>query len=133
MHYIVAKKLRYHAYFVSYDQMLLLSIAVSFMGVIFLAPGAVIVEHIRSRKDHGLIALAGPATNVVLGLFCLALSVYVHPFFLAGFVINSLLAFFNMLPILGLDGQAIWHWNKVVYVVSAVVVLGIYGFAMFGL
>lgn len=85
-------------------------------------PVPVNVGKLRSPRNHGvLVALAGPATNVVLAAVCGALFYVVfaagHPgpvaaslgarvLFDAGFV-NVWVACFNMVPIPPLDGSAL--------------------------
>ncbi len=94
-----------------------------FLGVIFAAPGAVyIYSHTMTRKQNGIISVAGPVTN--LGLFVifmlLALFAPVHfsPMLIFnsnawafGAYLNALLALFNMIPVFPLDGSKVMAWN----------------------
>lgn len=99
--------------------MLFLAVMGGLVGFIFAAPGAV---HHRGRitpREHGLIAVAGPVTNLALaGLFAV-----IWPFVPAvgalGVGINLLLAGFNMLPIGPLDGRTVLDWNLTAYVLVA--------------
>ncbi len=119
-HKFVAIKNRCDAEFRSNDSMLLLMIVLSFFGVLFAAPGAVSISGHVTKKNYGLIALAGPLTNILLALFIfplllLGLDGFFGSILLFGFIINSWLALFNMIPFFGFDGQKIFSWNKTVY------------------
>ncbi|GGI99004.1 Zn-dependent protease [Halobellus salinus] len=103
--------------------MLFLAVVSSLAGFIFAAPGAVYHRGRLTRREHGLIALAGPAVNV--GLAVLFIPVFVagtavDSGFLAlvgsrGLVINLFLAAFNMLPFGPLDGKTVLGWSKPVF------------------
>ena len=71
-----------------------------------------------------MIALAGPASNMVLSLFfyvgSITLSGLASSICGFGFEINSWLAFFNMLPVGGFDGRKVYMWNKPVFALFAV-------------
>ena len=109
--------------FVMWPAGILLMLAMSPLGFIFAAPGAVyILKPYLTKRESGLISLAGPSVNFVLYLFfalLLVLSAYaglslsdiVKEIALLGLRINSFLAFFNLLPLFVLDGAKVWHWN----------------------
>lgn len=124
-HKAVAQKYGCWAEFRAYDKMLWLAVLFSFFGFIFAAPGAVMIRGIISARKHGLIALAGPATNVVLGILFLTLSFattgLLNYIGLFGMRINFWLALFNLLPFMGLDGTNVLAWDKRVYGVALVV------------
>lgn len=103
--------------------MLFLAIMSAFLGFIFAAPGAVHHRGRLTERQHGLIALAGPAVNLVLA------AVFV-PLWIAGGVagidllellggrglaVNLFLAAFNMIPIGALDGKTVVGWSKAVW------------------
>lgn len=118
-HKAVAQKYGCWAEFRAFDNMLWLAVLFSFFGFIFAAPGAVMIRGLISARKHGLIALAGPATNVLLGVLFLAIGVssagllnYIGMF---GMRINFWLALFNLLPFMGLDGTKVLAWDKKVY------------------
>lgn len=102
---------------------LLMGIFFSFLGFIFALPGAVYIQGMISRKQNGLISLAGPATNLALGAVFIALYLVtgdlllVNAFYIIGSV-NFLLATFNLLPIPPLDGSKVLRWSMPAYIVT---------------
>jgi Zn-dependent protease len=129
-HKVVAVRFGQIAEFRADYGMLFLAIAVSLAGWLFAAPGAV---HHRGRltdREHGLIALAGPVTNLLLALLFLPVWVVAPTIGGFGVAINLLLAGFNMLPFGPLDGRTVFGWSKVIF---AVVFLPSAGLALFAL
>ncbi len=60
------------------------------------------------KRDMILVALAGPAANIILAEFLLALTRVTHyPLLLLGVYLNLGLAIFNLIPIPPLDGSRI--------------------------
>ena len=119
-HKITAQKYGCFAEFRSFDNMLMLAIAMSFFGVVFAAPGAVMISGHVNKNKNGRISAAGPIVNLTLALIFLALILMQLPNILKstayyGFVINSWLALFNMIPFWLFDGYKILKWNKLVY------------------
>ena len=97
-------------------------------GIVFMAPGAVMVVGNTSRSQFGKIALAGPITNVALwslGLGMVLLGVTANP--ILGEIIkpwmwgNAILGTFNMLPFGPLDGKKIWTWSGTIFLVWFVI------------
>ena len=108
-------------------------------GIVFMAPGAVMVAGKTTRSQFGKIAVAGPLTNVFLWSFG----------FMALFVIgglgrfvdgnanpvdtiigiwmwgNALLAAFNMLPFGPLDGKKIKTWSEPIFYACLSTTVGI--------
>lgn len=99
---------------------MLLTLATSFLGFLFAAPGAVVIYGRPTKKMKGVISAAGPIVNIVLaavGIWgCLQFnySVYVLVFLMLA-TLNGFLALFNMLPIPPMDGSNIIRWSYVVY------------------
>lgn len=134
-HKIVAQHYKYLAEFRSFDSGLLLAIIMGFFGFVFAAPGAVMIQaRYYNKKQNGLISLAGPAMNIFLAFAFLLLDIFVNSglsqiIINYGFMINSWLALFNMIPFWVFDGKKIFDWNKIVWGISLAICL----FFVFGL
>ena|SRR3989344_2125300 len=125
-HKFVAQKFHCKAEFHAFDKMLWIAVLLSFFGFIFAAPGAVFISGRINAKKNGLISLAGPLTNVIIGLFFAVLFVAIpiqaiKSISLIGIRINFWLALFNMLPFFGLDGTKVLLWDKRVYATVLIV------------
>ncbi len=116
-HKLVAQRYGCFAEFRSFDQMLVFSIVMSFMGLVFAAPGAVFISGPVGRRRNGIISAAGPLTNLILAGIFLGCSILVgkNVLFLYGLSINSWLAVFNMIPFMNFDGAKIFAWSKFAY------------------
>jgi Zn-dependent protease len=110
----------------------------SFTGIIFAAPGATYISpytrkkfafsvvHL-TKKEYGKISLAGPVTNIIVGLAALLL-IFAYPLdlFLTLAEISFFLAFFNLLPIFPLDGSKVMTWNTKIWLTAfAISLIGI--------
>ncbi len=128
-HKFVAQKLNYFAEFFADDKMLLAAIAMSFLGFVFAAPGAVVIRGPKDVKKNGLISVAGPLMNIILAIVFLSLTLisdgFVKTLFIFGFRINSWMAVFNMLPFWILDGKKVWEWDKKVFWVAMIMAAGL--------
>jgi len=122
-HRAIAKKFGCHAEFRLWNFGLLLAIFTAFLGFLFAAPGAVYIygENI-SRKQNGLISIAGPITNIVVGIILFAISIvffannqFFELIFRAAASLNFGLAFFNMIPFPPLDGSKVITWNPLIW------------------
>lgn len=143
-HKFMAIRYGFNAEFRMWPWGLFLAVVSSFFGVIFAAPGAVYIGGANeiSTKQNGKISVVGPLTNIILAVLFIVLIVagtiigiivnpdadlnntplgYLVYVGLIGFLINSWMAAFNMLPIPPLDGVKVFMWNKIVWVVMAVV------------
>ncbi len=123
------------AQFIKWNTPLILAIIFAFiLGFVFVAPGAVYVfGKSLSRKENGIVSVAGPVTNIILaGLFytILILGNYQNIIILTtltlGVLINLWIAFFNLIPIGPLDGKAIFLWNPFIWVILVILSLGGY-------
>ncbi|MBI2558361.1 hypothetical protein HYW20_03485 [Candidatus Woesearchaeota archaeon] len=131
-HKIVAQRYGCFAEFRSFDNMLLLAIAMSFFGFVFAAPGAVMISGRINNAKNGKISAAGPVVNLGLALIFLTLAVFPLSSLLKtiayyGFLINSWLALFNMIPFWLFDGYKILRWSKAFY---AIIVAVAFAFTM---
>lgn len=95
-----------------------------FTTIIFAAPGAVLIVGNATRRDGALISIAGPLTNIAIGLALLpfvgaspnpAEVGSVGNFFQLAVLVNALLAMFNLLPFPPLDGSKIVKWSLPLY------------------
>lgn len=99
-------------------------------GIVFAAPGAVYISPVIRKKfafsvahltkrEYGLISLAGPAANIIIGIGLLTLSVFFPlELFVLAARLSFFLAFFNLIPLFPLDGWKILAWNKFVWLFS---------------
>lgn len=149
MHKFVAQRYGAIAAFRTFPNGLLITIVTAFLGILIGIPGAtVIYKSSFSKKEEGIVSLAGPLTNLaIFGVF-LIIGMALFPNFIAsiystlngtGFGVNSyalnavimvlyislLLAFFNMLPIFPLDGSKVFRWNKGVYIMAMAAIFGL--------
>ena len=119
-HKIVAVRFNQIAEFRADYSMLFLALMSALAGFIFAAPGAVYHQGYVTKRQQGLIALAGPVTNIGLAAlflpFAMLGSGFVAQVGLYGLFINLLLAAFNMIPFGPLDGRTVLDWSKVVFV-----------------
>ncbi len=145
-HKFTAIKYGFWAEFRKDNQMLLVAIALAaLVGVVFAAPGATVIYsrdgRTMTREESGIISVAGPAVNILLCipffLMLVAGAAAGYPntgglpamiLFLTGIVglsVNSMIAFFNMLPISILDGKKVFTWNPAVFIVTIAAALGL--------
>jgi len=96
-------------------------------GILVAAPGAVMIYGGNvGRKENGRISLAGPLSNLLLGLaFFMLLSEQgiLYEIGRYGVIVNITLALFNMIPFGIFDGRKVWDWNKPVYIVMVIAIL----------
>ncbi len=121
-HKIVALRFGCKAEFRSFDTMLILAVLMSFFGFILAAPGAVFIEGRVNNVKNGIISAVGPLTNMFLAVlfFLVALSFksgLASEIGIYGAMINGWLGFFNLIPLINLDGTKILRWSKPVYFV----------------
>lgn len=108
--------------------MLGLAVVAALAGFLFAAPGAVYHQGRITDRENGLIALAGPVTNVALAVLFLPLTTlggYLGAVGSLGVLVNVLLAAFNMVPYGPLDGKTVLAWNRAVYAAVAAPTIGL--------
>lgn len=126
-HRQVARRYGYVAFYKRWDAGIILALLlgifnkISRIGFIFAAVGAVYIyapyQQWEDKEANGKISLAGPATNITVGIVALLLlkSLTLPATFWGALyytaLINFWLAFFNLLPIPPLDGYKVLRWN----------------------
>ena len=120
-----------------------------FTGFIFAAPGAVYIMMTRrgSKRENGLISIAGPSVNITLGFIGLILLIvfgnisslttgadagtnifnldFITLTLLFTVYINGFFAAFNMIPMFPLDGVKIFSWRKDIWLLMYIISLGL--------
>ena len=127
-HKIVAQRFGSWAEFRMSPIMLLLMLVLVYQfGILFAAPGAVMIYGGNvGRRENGRISLAGPLSNLILGMaFFLLLSEQglLYEIGRYGVIVNITLALFNMIPFGIFDGRKVWDWNKPVYILVVIATL----------
>ena len=98
---------------------------ITFGRFFFAAPGAVYIygPHL-TRRENGIISLAGPLTNTIVAIVFLTILFllpntlmfpYVKDLCLGVAHLNLWFAFFNLIPIPPLDGSKVISWNPIVW------------------
>ena len=123
-HKVVAVRFGQVAEFRADYTMLALAVGAALAGFLFAAPGAVYHRGRITDRERGLVALAGPVTNLLLipvfaPLYLLA-GGFLGEIGTLGITINAALAAFNMLPFGPLDGRTVRSWSTVVFAVAFV-------------
>lgn len=106
-------------------------------GILFAAPGAVMIQGRVTARENGLISLVGPGTNFVIAVLCLPFFVFavnedafLPRIFATVTGVNALLALFNLIPLDPFDGRKVWRWNRGIYAVAVAACLAVFIFAL---
>ena len=144
-HKFVAMHYGYYAEYELWPTGLIIALVSSFFGFIFAAPGAVVIySNGMEKKTNGIISIAGPIVNIILGLIFFLILVSLGDFAytetgylvaltcVLGTRINFFLAAFNLLPIPPLDGSKVMSWSipiwLITFAIAALLVLIFGGF-----
>ena len=127
-HKVVAVRFGQIAAFRADYGMLALCVGAALAGFLFAAPGAVYHRGRITERQNGLVAVAGPLTNVAL--VAVFLPFLLFDGFLGnlgtyGVVINAALAASNMIPFGPLDGRKVKDWNLAVFGATLVLTVGL--------
>ncbi|MGC8991961.1 MAG: site-2 protease family protein [Thermoplasmata archaeon] len=126
MHKYVAMRNRYYAEFRKWNLGLLISIITSMFGFVFVLPGATMIYGWLDKKTNGIVSIAGPIYNLVIGLLFISISFilkfYSSIFYFLG-QINIWVSMFNMLPIPPLDGSKVLRWNITIWISVFIITL----------
>ena len=117
-HKVVAVRFGQVAAFRADYGMLALCVGAAFANFLFAAPGAVYHRGPITERQNGLVAIAGPLTNVALAaVFAPLLALAGLPGTVGAFgvFINLVLAAFNMIPFGPLDGRKVKDWHLGVF------------------
>ena len=134
----------YWAEFRKSNPMLVISLCLAvLLGVVFAAPGATLINTAgrqMTKKENGIISILGPITNLILlvifaalmaigislggnlgiisnpGLISFTGADFLIYLGLSGWLVNAMLAFFNMLPVGILDGKKVLRWNPIAFI-----------------
>ncbi|MBR2255688.1 MAG: site-2 protease family protein, partial [Candidatus Methanomethylophilaceae archaeon] len=119
-HKLMAQKHGLWSEFRMFPAGLLLTLVMSFVGFLFAAPGAVMIQGMMDDRTNGQVSIAGPAVNIVFAAIGIvgALLVNGNPvviFFYLLASLNAALAVFNLIPVPPLDGSKILRWNLAIW------------------
>lgn len=138
-HRQVARRYGGYAEFRIWPMGLLGGLVLSFLGFVLAAPGAVYMSGIFGKDRVGKTALAGPATNMIIGSAFLAAGILTGSPFWGGVFgslsqINLYLGAFNLIPFNPLDGQKVMSWDirtfALVFILA--IFLAVLSFVIFG-
>ncbi|MGC8669560.1 MAG: site-2 protease family protein [Candidatus Micrarchaeia archaeon] len=127
MHKFVAEHYGAIAAFRTSYMGLMITLATGFFGFLLGIPGATMIYTSKfTRKEEGIVSIAGPLTNFAVFIASLLLLLILNPLknsyisVMLSFTIfiSILLAFFNMLPIPPLDGSKVLMWDKRIYIAT---------------
>lgn len=146
-HKFVAVRYGFYAEFRMWVEGLIFALFIAFaLRIVFVAPGAVYIHGNQiSNEQNGKISIAGPLVNIALALIFLSLFPFINQnptdisgFIFAnivkfGFVINSILAAFNLIPLGIFDGAKILRWNPIIWGFTFIVAVILAVKAYFGI
>jgi Zn-dependent protease len=127
-HKVVAVRFGQVAAFRADYGLLALAVASGLAGFLFAAPGAVYHRGRITDRQNGIVAVAGPVTNLALAVVFfvpfLLLSGFAGDIARLGVLVNLGLAAFNMIPFGPLDGRTVLDWDRTVFALVFLVAAG---------
>ncbi len=128
-HRTVARSMGLIAFYRAWIPGLLIALGLALASAgrfVFAAPGAVYIGgRPITRKENGLISIAGPAVNILLGLLFLWIMLSTGGVMrLVGYYgayTNFFLGAFNLIPIPPLDGYKVMVWNPIVWLIAILI------------
>jgi len=115
------------AQFVKWPKSLIASIVLALVtGFVFVAPGAVYIFGKRlSIREDGIVSLAGPVLNIIVGFLFIGLGYLGFSKLIVGYgiFINFWIAAFNLIPFGPLDGKKIFLWNPFIWLIAMIIPL----------
>jgi Zn-dependent protease len=127
----MAQRLGYWAEFKINQQGLLLTLLSLISPFKIIAPGAVMIGNIANWDHYGKVSIAGPASNIGLGLIFSMIALVtgnsmINSLALLGMNINASLALFNLIPFGVFDGAKIIKWNFIIWGAAVLAALLLY-------
>ncbi len=149
MHKFTAEKFGAIAGFRTSMYGLAITLLTSFFGFLIGIPGATMIyTHNFTKREDGIVSIAGPLTNFAIFIIFLSIGLFAFPNFLENVTlslsssyytlpylqnlinmvlfISILLAFFNMLPIYPLDGSKVLRWNKPIFFAMIIIIFSLF-------
>lgn len=113
---------------------LILTLLTAVFGFLFAIPGAVYFAGNVTKRQNGLIGLAGPGVNLVTSIILWPVYLILATFGSGGMgilvpgigvvlFVNTFLGAFNMIPFGPLDGRKVWGWSPGIFGVTMAVML----------
>lgn len=137
-HKFLAQHFGLFAEFRADDLLLMLALLTSFLGFVFIIPGAVVISGVTRIDTFGKVAAAGPLVNIILALLFsvlhragISLTFPLEGIDLVSlsYGINAWFALFNLIPFGLWDGAKVFAWDKRVWgaltVIAALLFLGV--------
>lgn len=129
-HKFVAQRYGFFAEYRKWNTGILLGLILSLVGGVgFAAPGAVYITPFDrrfafrvarlTRREYGKISLAGPLTNIIIGISAILIN-YFFPLSILSLIarVSLFLSLFNLIPFPPLDGFKVFRWDKKVWAVA---------------
>ena len=106
-----------------FGALLTLVTAMPFIPFKIIAPGAVVVAGVAPLETLGMIALAGPMTNLALSAILNVAGFILRRFHFIFFTLaqlNAFIALFNLIPFGELDGRKVLAWSPARWIVAII-------------